>query len=288
MHNLPLDRKRYLLQQNRQMKSSPSKLNNTVRNNSSQSYSPARASTILPNLVPQLTGEGSLMRRFSVWGGGNEEPALSTPKSPLVSSMVDSDERDLSKDSATPLQAQSTGGLWSSWWSSSGGEFSSSSKLKETSKDIKSAAWYIEGIRSRKPTDPKLLKHLISLRVHLSTVKLSWAEGFLNERGGMECLGTLLSLLVAKGGKRKTLSDTEDSVLYEVIKCLRVLLNIGVCKRHFFMAAREAHHSSIAWISEVLILANVDHTCRIYTAHRLSKGPLIDCRAFGSHLRFIH
>lgn len=86
----------------------------------------------------------------------------------------------------------------------------------------------MQGLRSRKSTDVKLVKHLISLRVHLSTAKLSWVEQFLDEQKGMAALGTLLAELVGKGGKRKKLTDVEETVLYEVIKCLRVLLNTEV------------------------------------------------------------
>ena len=44
----------------------------------------------------------------------------------------------------------------------------------------------------------------------------------------MDALGTLLSGLVGKGGKRRKLADNEDTVLLEVVKCLRVLLNTEV------------------------------------------------------------
>lgn len=162
------------------------------------------------------------MKRLSVSWGGSSDVSPSTPTTPLANSIFKQEERP----EPAPLQPQSTGSLWSSWWSSSGGEASTSPK--SNAKEEKSAGWYIECIRSRRTTDFKLVKHLISLRVHLSTAKLSWVNGFLNENDGMELLGSLLSTLVAKGGKRKKLGDTEEMVLYEVLKCLRVLLNIGV------------------------------------------------------------
>lgn len=226
MHNLPPDRKRYLLEQNCLMKSTPSsKSGNSPHLGYAASYGPSRAAQILPNLVPQLTGEGSLMKRLSVSWGGFSDGSPVTPSTPLAKSIFSQEERS-DRPEPAPLQSQSTGSLWSNWWSSSGGEASPSPK--NMAKEEKSAAWYIGCIRSRRTTDSKLVKHLISLRVHLSTAKLSWVDGFLNENDGMELLGTLLSTLVAKGGKRKKLGDTEEMVLYEVLKCLRVLLNIGV------------------------------------------------------------
>jgi diaphanous 1 len=66
------------------------------------------------------------------------------------------------------------------------------------------------------------------LRVHLSTAKLVWIEEFVNEVKGLDALGTLLSELVGKGGKRRALSDVESTVLLETVKCLRVLLNTEV------------------------------------------------------------
>ena len=76
--------------------------------------------------------------------------------------------------------------------------------------------------------DMKLVKHLISLRVHLSTASLTWIEEFVHERRGMEVLGMLLAGLVGKSGKRKALTEVEGTVLFELIKCLRVLLNTEV------------------------------------------------------------
>lgn len=74
----------------------------------------------------------------------------------------------------------------------------------------------------------KLVKHLISLRVHLSTAQLVWIEEFLRDEKGMDALGTLLAGLVGKGGKRRALTDNEESVLLELVKSLRVLLNTEV------------------------------------------------------------
>ncbi|EJD01599.1 FH2-domain-containing protein [Fomitiporia mediterranea MF3/22] len=235
MRNMPADRKRYLLRQNRQMRS-------TVGRESSQSpaqsatIGPARAAPLIPALVPSLTGDG-IMKRFSISGWGSSsasETPPDVPSSPKINGTTYAAEKLSRRESSpahsdiAPLQPQTTGGLWGSWWASSGTEswMSSMSKSKATpSKDNSSTVFYADGLRSRRPNDIKLVKHLISLRVHLSTAKVSWVERFLGESKGMDALASLLASLVGKGGKRKKLSDTEESVLYEVVKCLRVLLN---------------------------------------------------------------
>ena len=129
-------------------------------------------------------------------------------------------------DEIQPLQPQSTGG-WSSWWISSGGE-----KTNTGSKEMATTPkWYVDGIRSGNATSTKLVKHLISLRVHLSTAKLIWIEDFVGQEKGLNALGELLANLVGKGGKKKDLGDVQTTILLEVIKCLRVLLNTEVSRK---------------------------------------------------------
>jgi hypothetical protein len=124
-----------------------------------------------------------------------------------------------------PLQPQTTGGLWSNWWTSSGGEKSTPTKKKEVDNSAKS---YISAIQSCKTPDMKLVKHLISLRVHLSTAKLAFIQDFVIAEQGLQVLGSLLATMVGKSGKRKRLSEVETTVLVELIKCFRVLLNTEV------------------------------------------------------------
>lgn len=235
MYQLSPDRKRYLLQQNRAYRSatpqSPSKPNPASY---SASYGPSSAAALLPRLVPQLTGD-ALMRRFSVtgWGSGSISASSPVAEETIVSGEFDSLVRTKSlgsktqmekmvvEEEAKPIQPQTTGGLWSSWWASSGGE-KSGDKIKETGKTAK---WYVDGLKS---TDMKLVKHLISLRVHLSTAKLIWIEEFVGNEKGLEALGGLLGGLVGKGGKRRSLTEMETTILLELVKCLRVLLNTQV------------------------------------------------------------
>ncbi|KAL5487624.1 hypothetical protein ACEPAI_5732 [Sanghuangporus weigelae] len=235
MRNMPMDRKRYLLRQNRQLRSMAGGKAAPQTSLQSATVGPARAAPIVPSIVPNLTGDG-IMKRFSIssWGGSPSagEPSSGSPSSPRANDPLSSNEKAVAKVAGSneigPLQPQTTGSLWGNWWTSSGTDawMTSLSKSRTpVARDTSSTAYYAEGLRSRKASDIKLVKHLISLRVHLSTAKVSWVDQFLGESKGMDALAGILASLVGKGGKRRKLSDTEESVLYEVVKCLRVLLN---------------------------------------------------------------
>jgi len=241
MHALPLERKKYLLHENRQFKARiqhpPS---NGAHATYSASYGPSSAAALLPKLVPQLTGDAGLIRRLSIVGWGSiTATAPPVTSSDLVdtsgefnnsSSPANSRVAKSFLDELPPLQPQSTGSMWSSWWTSSGGEKPSSSDKDSTQESAKSVQWYIDGLRMRKAPDMKLVKHLITLRVHLSTAKLTFVQEFVGAERGLIALGTLLANLVGKGGKKKNLNEVETTVLLEVLKCLRVLLNTSVCR----------------------------------------------------------
>jgi len=86
----------------------------------------------------------------------------------------------------------------------------------------------MEPLRTRKPTVPILAKHLISLRVHLSSADLTWIEEFLENEHGVEGLDRILAGLVTRPEKKRSLTDTENIVILETIKCFRALLNTEV------------------------------------------------------------
>jgi diaphanous 1 len=230
MYKLPPQQKQYLFKQHQETRAaSMSKATSGQRivNHAAQASTYSAASR---SLVPQHTGDSGIMKRFSILGWG--APTTSPSHSPRSSVDVDATAKDIhaSPSKASdfmPVQSQSTGGLWSSWWSSSGGEKGTITGDKK--EVLKTPRWYVDGIRSGKPTDIKLVKHLISLRVHLSTADLVWIGEFVADCKGMYALGAVLSGLVAKGGKRKKLQNVEESVLLEAIKCIRVLLNTDVC-----------------------------------------------------------
>lgn len=231
MYALPLDRKKYLLLQHQQFRSSTSPPSTPNKSsNFSATYGPSSAPALIPRLVPQLTGDSGLMKRFSIsgWGGGAATPSTSSATAATAtgrssgefaavdgqgangvngsssSKKLRSQVDKVVEETASPLQAQTTGGLWSSWWSSSGGEKAStlsSSRSNSISGLIpsspsapnhshsnsnpstsKTPSAYITALKSHKPTDSKMVKHLISLRVHLSTANLAWIGEFVDER----------------------------------------------------------------------------------------------------------
>lgn len=267
MRNLPLDRKKYLLRQNRQfgsMSKAMARQSSVPGAQQPVTTSSSGSGTILPRLVPQLTGNG-LINRLSGWGGSNS----STPSTPTQESEqpINSDTSVSSNKPATargrksvdgpdadppPLQPQTTGGMWSSWWTSSGG---ADKAQKQTPK------WYVDGLKGGRSVDMKLVKHLISLRVHLSTASLTWIEEFVQERKGMDALGLLLGGLVGRSGKRKALTDVENTVLFELVKCLRVLLNTEVW---FTVRQQPSTDVPLAGISRSHFVPDHDYPHRLF------------------------
>lgn len=218
MYNLPDSNKRYLLQQHNQTR--PKHAAHRHEPSHSVSYGPSSGSALLPRLVPQLTGDSGFLRRLSLSSWGSGAPS-SSPTPSMGRSSISSNAGSFEPaDDIQFLSPQSTGGFWSNLWSLSGGD-----NLK---KDSTSPSWYMGFLRTLKPTDPKLAKHLISLRVHLSSVDLTWIEDFLEDEHGVEGLDRLLAGLVAIPEKKKSLSDTENTVIIETIKCFRALLNTEV------------------------------------------------------------
>jgi diaphanous 1 len=143
-------------------------------------------------LSPQSTG--GLMKRFSLWGTATSPSMLPvTPATPTVESKETPTE-------AFPIFPQLTGSLWGNWWASSPRE---PDKPKDEDRNkSKSSEWFVNGIRNGKTTDTRLAKHLISLRVHLSTAKVTWVERFLEGDRGMDALSDLLESLVRRSGPR--------------------------------------------------------------------------------------
>jgi len=180
-------------------------------------------------LLAQTTGESTTSTpsqdtwgaRFGLgaWAGG------SPTRSPQVDqgSIRSVDGVSLS-GSVKPLEKQITGGLWS-WWTGNRPEEGS-------------AEAYIEGLRaecvpilgqgrselitSRRPTS--LLKHLISLRVTLSTAPMEFIIGLLDARG----LDKLEAIMIKLAPIRKDEGDMNEQIVGEVLKCLRILMNIDV------------------------------------------------------------
>jgi diaphanous 1 len=176
-----------------------------------KSYGPASA-TGLTRLVPQLTGDG-LMKRLSIWGNSTIDANGATSGN-FDGPIPNGDSKAQITEEPQPIQPQATGGLWSSWFASSGGKV-----VEGTPK------WYVDGLQTYKTTDKKLLKHLISLRVHLGTTSQAvWVHDFMWTEKGLETMATLLANLVGKGGKTRSLTEIEESNVLEIIKCINILV----------------------------------------------------------------
>ena len=232
MHQLPVDRKLYLLEQHKQSRVASAKPLSHVTQPAT--YGPSGAGN-LSRLVPQLTGDSGLMRRLSV-PGWSTASAASPPSASgsnhkgekLNPSWTSAQAQDAkAAEQPQPLQPQTTGGLWSSWWVSSGGEKNAASQSKGRTGEAKTPKWYVDSI-NRQPLDTKLVKHLISLRVHLSTVHVFWVKEFVETEGGLDALSAILASLVGRAGKRKHPTDMEDAILLELMKIFRVLSNTEV------------------------------------------------------------
>src|SRR6266576_2342094 len=116
MHQLPADRKLYLLEQHKQYRVASAKPSSHVAQPShSATYGPSSAGNLLPRLVPQLTGD-SFMRRLSItgWGGSSAASAPNRKGEKLdPSSQSVQVHGAKATEEPQPLQPQTTGGLWS-------------------------------------------------------------------------------------------------------------------------------------------------------------------------------
>lgn len=279
MHAMPIERKKILVHQNRLYINQQAPVNPKARN--SASFGPSSAAALLPRLVPQLTGDSGLIRRFSVIGWGSGSTSAVPPVVDNNESLGEFNSNTSSKDTLQaqmsnslddiqPLQPQSTGSLWSSWWASAGGDKVEKNTDKES---VKSAQWYIDGLRLGKAPDMKLVKHLITLRVHLSTAKVAFIQDFVSTEKGLTALGTLLSSLVGRGGKKRALGETETIVLLEVLKCLRVLLNTAVCQFDSFIVSEIYSILYIARLQRSAGISNSGHAYIVYAPCVVAKDP---------------
>ena len=184
---MPLERKQYLILQSKQTRSVIGAPSSSRSPRETASQDATSADSIATPISPQVTG---ILRRFSLWGAPSGSPMISTPEP----------EAKEPTQEFTPIVPQITGSLWGNWWVGSPRETETPKEIDRTKPN--STEWYVDGIRNGKVTDTRLAKHLISLRVHLSTAKVAWIERFLGQEKGMDALATLLQSLVGKGGKR--------------------------------------------------------------------------------------
>jgi hypothetical protein len=183
----------------------------------------------------------SVATSFTAPSSNGRPTTVVSTESPTMSH--DSMERKAPTQAADALlRAQHTGSsgngasLWSSWWGGGAAAGSqtaaagSSAPSAATERD--SPAYYPTALLSGKLGRKDLVKHLISLRVTLSSAKLTWIAAFLDARG-LDALEALLRTetepLLSRGkGKERERKEMSDVVLAECIKCLRTLMNTEV------------------------------------------------------------
>ncbi|KAJ1032638.1 hypothetical protein NDA16_000661 [Ustilago loliicola] len=128
-----------------------------------------------------------------------------------------------------------TASLWSSWWG--GGSTilgSSGSNDAGVGNERNAALGHVSKLKDGKLSRKDLFKHLLSLRVTLSSAKLSWIDSFLQCDGlgaleqimQLEADGIVNSLNSSKQGKQTERKEMSDAILLEAVKCLRTLMNI--------------------------------------------------------------
>ncbi|BGP44533.1 hypothetical protein JCM10450v2_000347 [Rhodotorula kratochvilovae] len=230
MRQLPDDRQRFLVLQHR----------------SSQGSSPEPLRPVKTGPAPQ--GDASLLgnvKRFSLasvgWGGFASPPspdASPTPVRPATtygagaaSPASPSPGSPRAGGAATPhLQSQETGtsSSWTSWWTSPSNATGTGQASSEQAKD--SPQFYRDQLRSTKITQRSLAKHLIALRVRLSTAKLAWTEDFVDAAQGLDALEELLAKVALKKADKEAAPPTEEEKMVQVecVRCLRALMNTDI------------------------------------------------------------
>ncbi|CAI2179903.1 4983_t:CDS:10 [Funneliformis geosporum] len=149
----------------------------------------------------------------------NKSPSLK----PLMTSLLNPDQVSL-EQSLTDVQEEipqsssiSSGGFFSSWFG-----LSSSTKVQRTPN------YYVEKISQKNVSPKSLAERLQSLRVTLTTAKLSWIKNFIDDNG-LASLEYVLERYTA-GTRRIILrnSDHDGRIHSECVRCLRVLLNTEI------------------------------------------------------------
>ncbi|KAL8283496.1 hypothetical protein RQP46_005599 [Phenoliferia psychrophenolica] len=210
---LPPDRQRFLIAQHR----SPPILRPSKTGPASASSPSHPTSTDPP--PPQLP----ITKRFSLWADPSPAPSPATTPGML-----------------TPSTTGRSGGgeeSWSSWWTLASNATGTATTATTTNTSDDTAKdtprFYVDQLRSTKISQRSLVKHLIALRVRLSTAKLAWTAEFLSgtegqDANGLDALGGLLGQMAHKLVLRKPASDADETVQGECVKCLRVLLNTDI------------------------------------------------------------
>ncbi|CAG8765575.1 3877_t:CDS:2, partial [Acaulospora morrowiae] len=136
---------------------------------------------------------------------------------PLISALLNSEPVSIpSLDER--LNSPSAGGFFSSWIPVFG--FSTNSVKSQDTPEF-----YVEKLTQRNIAAKSLAERLQSLRVTLSTAKLSWIKNFIDCKGlaALEFVLERYTIGIKKNMSRNT--DHDGRIQSECVRCLRVLLN---------------------------------------------------------------
>lgn len=200
--------KRTLLEQNQALKKSNNIVNSiqskqNINDDKDINYN----NNNLRNVSPLKTNLRDLM---AVNGNGVDLNKSPTSNGPSVNS-------DQGLQYPTSQSQSNSKGFFSSWFG-----LSSSTKIEGTPE------FYIEKLLQKSILSKPLAERLQSLRVTLTTAKLSWIKDFI-DCDGLAALENVLERYTT-GTKRSISrnSDHDDRIQSECIRCLRVLLNTEV------------------------------------------------------------
>lgn len=139
----------------------------------------------------------------------------------------------------SPIRPEHTGSSWlTSWW-----------QKTDTKTTVDPAESYVS--RTCQLTGTTLLTELISLRVHLGTASMTWISTFLTHRG-IEMLEDTISR------QNSTAMELKCSIISEVLKCFRVLLN---CQAGFKII-----------LSSMTVIPMIANVCRTANARTSTMG----------------
>ena len=270
---LPDDRKRFLISQNEAAKTStPSKSRTSVAQQGDKPVSPTLSTTSetmgRSSVIPVGWSNRFSISSIATWatsdthGSAKDVESAASPRTSLsgdVSSQGSGSTRPTTMLSETEslgsldsrphhsgehsntIKANHTGSsagvtasLWSSWWGGGSTIAGSSGQPDQGAGAERNAALgHVSKLKDGKLSRKDLFKHLLSLRVTLSSAKLSWIDSFLHcdglgalEQTMQQETDGIVNGLNSKQTSKAERKDMSDAILLEAIKCLRTLMNI--------------------------------------------------------------
>ncbi|CDW98870.1 hypothetical protein, partial [Sporisorium scitamineum] len=180
----------------------------------------------------------SMSGDVSSQGSGSTRPTTMLSETGSFGSMdskvqSNGDHTNTIRANHTGSSAGVTASLWSSWWGGSSVIAGSSGHEQGNSDERNAAMGHVTKLKDGKLSRKDLFRHLLSLRVTLSSAKLSWIDSFLycDGLGALEHImrqetDGIIGGLNGSRSRQAERKDMSDAVLLEAVKCLRTLMNV--------------------------------------------------------------